>query len=181
MTIRKSPLWTILLLIVLSVSLSANVSIIRDNPNIDIDKLTQTNDNNIESASAVYTGSIRVHIIEPLSRWLDDTDVPFDNAHLSYALKTSLNIPDATVWDTTITWDGSMKGFSDVTVDNIGTAVAVFDDVDVIVDARPTYGYWFAANYADASAMAHPGIPGMNETAPGFTHSVYIEEGTATW
>ncbi len=183
MTIRKSTLWAILLMVVLSfsIALSANVSIVRDNPNISIDKLKQSNENSIESNTAVYSGKIKVHIIEPVSRWNDLNGYAYENAHLWYALLSNLSIPDASVWDTTITWVGADHNYPNVTPENIGTAVAVFNGTSEVVDAYPPNGYWYSANYADASAKALPGIPGMNHTATGFTHSVYVEEGSATW
>lgn len=182
MTIRKSTLWTILLMVVLSfsIALSADVSIVRDNPNISIDKLKLNNVNSIESNTAVYAGKIRVHIIEPVSRWHDLNGYAFENAHLWYALLDTLSVPDASVWDTTITWVGADHNYPNITPENIGTAVAVFNGAEEICDAYPPHGYWFAAHYADASAKALPGVPGMNQTAAGFTHSVYVEEGTET-
>ncbi len=181
---RKSTLWTIICIIVLtlSVSLSAtirdNVSIVREKSIINIDN---NNESALKSSSAVYTGKIKVHIIEPDSRWIDYTGVHYDNAHLFYAVLANFTAPEAGIWDTTVTIDAASYGFPGVTVDNIGSAVAVFTDNDVLCDADPPNGNWFNANYADASAMAYPGIKGENETKPGFTHSVFIEEGTATW
>jgi hypothetical protein len=48
-------------------------------------------------------------------------------------------------------------------------------------DAWPPYGYWFTAHDADASVAAQAGEPGEHQAGPGFTHTVFIEEGSATW
>jgi len=47
-------------------------------------------------------------------------------------------------------------------------------------DAYPPYGFYFDANYAQATAVATPGNPGQ-EDAESFTHTVFVEEGTGTW
>ena len=183
MTTRKSTLLTIttLFVLVLSNSQAANVSIVRDNSNHEIHNAADNNYTHNTSSEAAYTGSMKVHIVELVSRWKDDAGLEYENAHLSYAILNDLNIPDATIWDTTMTWDGSTRNCSDVTLDNIGAVVAVFNDVDVVSDAYPPNGYMYIAHHNDASAMAYPFSPGKNETAPDFTHTVFVEEGTATW
>ena len=184
MSHKKLFLWTTicLLVLIISISLSAkDVSVIQNNSNVDYSFLKESKGTNLQNSSAVFTGKIKVHIIEPDSRWQDDSRVNYDNAHLDYIVLSNLNIPDASVWDTTVIWDGALVGFGDVTSNNIGTAVAVFEDNNEICDADPPNGNWFFANYAVASAMAYPGINGKNETSPTFTHTVYIEEGSATW
>ncbi len=60
------------------------------------------------------------------------------------------------------------------------TAV-VFNGTPVVTDAWPNSGYWFNAYYADATAEARPNLIGENSTDGGYTHTVFVEEGTATW
>ncbi len=180
MNIRNYTCWgiTCFMLFAFVNTASANVSLVREPSNI-IEN--QNNDQSTDGTKAAYVGSIKVHIVEPVSRWNDLTGNAYDNAHLVYPMVTDLNIADATIWDTTITWDGSTSGFSNLSSENIGTVVAIFTSAFEICDAYPPNSYYYYAYYADASASARPNQPGMNRTSAGFTHSVYIEEGTATW
>ncbi|MFQ5454274.1 MAG: hypothetical protein ACE5D6_08825 [Candidatus Zixiibacteriota bacterium] len=130
---------------------------------------------------AAYTGKVRIYIVEPTSRWQDSWGNDYEHALLDFALVVDVNIGDLSSWYQTVTWDGTAAGFGDITESNIMAIAVAFNSTSYVEDAYPPYGYWFNAYYVDAAAEATPGVPGQNETATGFTHSVFLEEGTATW
>lgn len=181
MQLAKRCRWIIMFIVILSFAVQgiANVSIVRD-PAGDINLPETTGNQETGLNKALYNGSVRIHIMEPVSRWKDASQKSYENAHLWYPLMTTFSVEDLSTWDTTVTWIGADHGFSNVSVDNIGAVGVVFNASYEVCDAYPPNGYWFTAYYADASATAHPGEPGQNMTPDGYTHSVYIEEGTAT-
>ena len=128
-----------------------------------------------------YAGNMRVYIMEPTSRWKDDSGHPYENAHIWFPLITPINIPDGMTRDTTVSWNGTAAGFGNVTSENIGAVAALFNGTPQAADSYPPNGWWYTAYYADASATAFPTRPGQNMTATGFTHSVFVEEGTAVF
>ncbi|RKX24507.1 MAG: hypothetical protein DRP45_08055 [Candidatus Zixiibacteriota bacterium] len=132
------------------------------------------------SSRAAYSGTLRVYVAETESRWDDDWGRPFHYAFLGFAAVDEINIADLEVWDTTLTWDASAAGFGDVTEGNLTVFAVLFNSAGHIEDLRPGYGYWFTAHDGDATAAAHPGESGRNDTTAGFTHTVFVEEGSAT-
>ena len=182
MQLGKRCLLTMLLFVLLSFSaqIMANVSIVRDNPGTE---LTLPNDgDNAETPTqmASYVGTTKISIVEVYSRWKDNDGYNYENAHLWYPLNGPINIPDLSTWDTTVYWNSLLTGLT-LDSDNLAAVGAVFKDTYDVVDAYPPNGYWFSSYYSDASATAYVGRFGQNMTPSGYTHSVYIEEGTATW
>ena len=169
---------TALLLLSLSVSAdSGPVSVIRQSSG-DIGSSAAVSGT---TDRAVYTGKVRTYITEPSSRWRDNDGANFNFGFLDWGPVADLNLADGARWEQSMTWNAATAGFGTISSSNIQVTAAVFTSAQVLTDAYPNYGYWFMANYCDASAAATPGHPGYNETATGFTHSVFLEEGTATW
>lgn len=128
-----------------------------------------------------YTGTVRTYIVEPVSRWRDSEGKNYNFGFLDWGPGGDVNIPDGTRWEQSMTWNSVSAGWGSISSSNIQATTAVFDSASVLTDAYPPYGYYFMAHYCDASAAATPGHPGSNATPSGYTHTVFIEEGTATW
>ncbi|MDX9856921.1 MAG: hypothetical protein RBT76_03940 [candidate division Zixibacteria bacterium] len=134
-----------------------------------------------EVGRADYTGTIRVYIVEPISRWWDSEGKRYSFGFLDWGLVEAIVVPDNGVYKRTVEWNATTAGWSGVEEDSIQATVALFNSAGYTADAYPGYGYWFTAHNADAAAAAEPGAVGRNSTDGGFTHTVFIEQGSATW
>lgn len=132
------------------------------------------------SATADFDGKVMIYVVEPISRWQDANLDNYSYGFLDFAIDASFSLPDKDMYSQTVIWDANAAGFENVTVDNIMVIAAVFENEEHLEDSYPPYGYWYYAHYADAAAAATPGYPGQNVTASGFTHTVFVEEGTST-
>lgn len=140
---------------------------------------TIVKDNNLpvsESRDSLpYDGTLRVYIIEPESRWDMYDGQPYHYALLDIVSTEQLSIDYLDTYQDTITWNG------EVYEDNIMVMAAVFNPEGIQQYAYPPSENPFDAYYVDAAAGAHPGETGYNTVIENFTHTVFIEEGTATW
>jgi hypothetical protein len=131
---------------------------------------------------ATYGGTLKVYVAEPTSRWVNSNDgVAYHHGFLDYAMIKGISIPDGQRYETSATWNSQTAGYGNITQANIEAIAVVFDDLAVVTDGYPPSGSWFNAYYTDASALAKAGAVGQNSTGSGYTHSVFIEEGTASW
>jgi hypothetical protein len=128
---------------------------------------------------AVYTGTIRVFLVEPMARWTDGSGQFYRYGFLDFPLVSTLNLADGGTTYLTATWNSSTAGFNEISQDNIQAIGVVFTSSTVLTDAYPPDGYYFQAHYADAVAAATPGIVGHNVATPPYTHPIFIEESTA--
>ena len=128
-----------------------------------------------------YFGTVRVYMVETASRWRDNNNYQYDNALLGFALAKPVSVPDGQLYSNTVVWNSAAQGYGDLSPTNYGAIAAVFNSHAVQEDAYPPYGYWFDAYYVEAAAHALPGLPGVNSDADAYTHTVLLEEGTATW
>lgn len=128
-----------------------------------------------------YVGSLRVYMVEPVSRWLDYNQLEYDFGFVGFAIDASFSLGTDGVFDTTVIWDLDSAGYGDIAEDNIRAIAVVFDDEAHTAYSEPPSGYEYDAYYVDASAAASSGETGFNETAPGFTHSVFIDQMETTW
>jgi len=122
-----------------------------------------------------YEGHLLVYIVEPESRWNMANQQPYHYAMLDMAFDDALSITYLDTYEDTITWSG------DVSEDNIMVMAAVFNPVSHQGYAYPPSSNPFDAYYVDAAAAAYPGETGYNTVNEDFTHTVFIEEGSATW
>lgn len=170
----------ILVLLIIAAGLHAeNVSIVRDTE--DGNGTRNIGTTNAASVNAAFTGSIKVYIVEPTSRWTDADGYAYDYGFLDWGFKGTLDIPENGTWEETFTWDAGIHNASPITENNIMAIAVVFNDNPIFSDAYPPNGYYFNAYYNEAAAGATPGNPGMNYSDANFTHTIFIEEGTATW
>ena len=131
-----------------------------------------------------FTGHLRVFVVEPTSRWRDQSNRTFNFAQLDLAVDQSISIPYQDSYTLNTSWDGSTvvyndanDNFGDVTEDNIMVIAAVYDSIPQDAYSNPPSGDYFVAYYCVASAGATPGNPGSNQITGNFTHTVFVEEG----
>jgi len=140
---------------------------------------TIVKDNNLPVSetrdSLPYEGTLRVYIIEPESRWDMYDGQPYHYALLDIVSTEQLSIDYLGNYQDTLTWGG------DVSENNIMVMAAVFNPEAIQKYAYPPSSNSFDAYYVDASAGVHPGETDYNKVMENFTHTVFIEEGTATW
>jgi hypothetical protein len=148
----------------------------------DQSALTQPASPSPQGSEETYTGTARLYLVEPVGRWLDDLNQVYYQGFLDFPLIAPVNLDDGEIMYRSASWDAKEDdsiGF--ILETNIEVIAAVFNSEAILKDAYPPDGYWFNAHYVDASAWATPGNPGTSEPAlAGYTHNVFIEEGTRT-
>lgn len=133
----------------------------------------------VQSPQAAYSGSIRIYVVERFSRYLNSDGVPHDNGFLDFAAVDNFTIADGETFEVNVAWDATP--FSGVLPARMRAMAIVASDDTFQGDADPPANRIFWGNQVDAAASAFVGDPGFNETGPGFTHTLFIEEGSATW
>ncbi len=123
-----------------------------------------------------YTGTLRIYMVEPTSRWTDGLSNPYRFGLLDFALEIDLDIKDLGSFEQVVDWNPVTSGFSGTNSSNM-MAIGVITNSDYVLrDAFPGFEYWFHAHFVDAVAMAVPGIPGNSIPSAGFTHRVFVEQ-----
>jgi len=130
---------------------------------------------------ATYTGTLRLYLVEPVGRWIDDNHGLYHQGFLDFPLVEPLNLADGATIYRAATWDAATTPMGFITEQNIQVIAVAFNSMPHYKDAYPPYGFYFYAHYVDAAAFATPGVPGTSEIdVPGYTHRVFVEEGTRT-
>jgi hypothetical protein len=126
-----------------------------------------------------YSGYIRVFVTEINSRWHDAAGRSFRYAFLDFALRDTfyLGPEQQLTWDTV--WDGS--GFSNLDQANIKIIAALYDSSCYTGYSYPPDGWEFDIHEVDACAAAVCGETGHNLKTADFTHTVLVEDLTASW
>ena len=119
-----------------------------------------------------------MHMVEVVSRWNDGDGHPYDNALLDFVIDQPFAVNDGALYSDVVVWNSQAHAFANLAEDNYAMTAVVFNGTPVTQDAYPPYGYWFNAYYVDAAAEAHPNAIGQNSTDGGYTHTVFVEEGT---
>jgi len=122
-----------------------------------------------------YQGHIRIYVTEPTSRWNMYNKEPYHFGSLGLADDEDLSIQYQDTFSKSITWTG------DVQENNVLVMAAVFNQEPNTTYAYPPSKNPFEAHYVDAAAAAAPGNTSYNTVNENFTHTVFVEEGTATW
>jgi len=131
--------------------------------------------------SQPYTGDLRVYIVEPSSRWDNYDRDPYHYGFLDFAIEETLSIDYLDTYTTETTWIASEAGYSNVKENNVIVIATVFSPEVNKAYAYPPAKNPFDAHYVDAAAGAEPGETGYNTVNEDFTHTVFVEEGTAEW
>ena len=131
--------------------------------------------------SLPYEGYLRVYVVEPESRWNNFDGEPYHYGFLDFAFNNTISINYQETYSDTIIWDGSQAGYSDIEEDNIMVIASIFNpEISRGYADPPTRGK-FETHFVDATAGVKPGETKSNIVNENFTHTVFVEEGTATW
>jgi len=128
-----------------------------------------------------YTGRIRIYVVEKTSRWYNDyySASPYKFGFLDFAANTQLDIPYLDTYSDTVVYNGS--GWGPLDGNNMMVIAAVFNPSPHL-EYTEYLGNPFYAFYVDATAAADvDSVWPNNSTYPNFTHTVLVEEATATW
>jgi len=126
-------------------------------------------------SNTTYKGVLRIYIAEPISRWNMYDEEPYHYGFLDFAYNNEVIIDYQDTIEDTIIWDG------DVEENNVIVIATVFNSKQYTGYAYPPSGNKFDAHFVDATAGSMPDNTGYNIVKNNFTHTVFIEEGTATW
>ncbi len=128
-----------------------------------------------------YSGLLKIYVVEPQSRWDNYDRDPYHYAFLDYAFDETIDISYLETYNNKIIWNGQDAGYSNIQEDNLMVIAAVFNSEAHDGFAYPPTRNKFDAYYVDAAAGAEPGNIGYNTINSEFSHTVFVEEGTATW
>jgi len=133
------------------------------------------------SNSLPYEGYLRIYVVEPVSRWDNYDDEPYHYGFLDFAFNDTISIDYQQTYTNNIIWDGNQAGFSDIEEDNIMIIASIFNpEIGRGYSDPPTRGK-FETHFVDATGGVKPGATNSNIVNDNFTHTVLVEEGTATW
>ncbi len=124
-----------------------------------------------------YEAELRLYVVEPDSRWRADDNKIYFNGFLNFALDTyiTMNSGDRNRWSGSFTYSG-------LTGDNVKVIAVLTDPTPQATNySNPPSGAPFIPYYADAACEAEAGFVDSNKTTGNSTHTVFVEEGTATW
>ena len=131
--------------------------------------------------SLPYEGYLRIYVVEPESRWDNFDGEPYHYGFLGYAFNQTISIDYQETYTNNIIWNGNQEGYSDVEEENIMVIAAIFNPEISKAYARPPTSGKFETHFTDAVAGVKPGEIKSNIVNENYTHSVLVEEGTATW
>ncbi len=146
----------------------------------DITFETSDNSEFTQSDPEEYIGWLRIFVVETVSRWLDDQGNNYHYGFLDFALDSILILSDGSRSYASFDWDASLSGFGDITGSNIMVVATMFKAIPHQGYSFPPSYNPFTAYYCDAVAAAANGEVDSNITAPGFTHTVLVEDGSST-
>ena len=155
-----------------------------DRPASDVSKLESTTE---AGDKGVYSGMIRVYVVEPVSRWSDSDNRPYHNGFLAFVLEDSVYLAETDTLTWELEWDGHHyfddddQPFDDVEENNLQVVAAVSNSDGYPGYSDPPSDYEFTVYEIDACASANCGSTGYNFLTNDFTHSVLVEDMTSTW
>ncbi|MEW5925120.1 MAG: dockerin type I repeat-containing protein [Candidatus Zixiibacteriota bacterium] len=133
-----------------------------------------------------YLGRLIIYMVEPDSRWETYTpDQYYHNGFIGFAYDSTFDLTAVGgTLDRTISWH-PISAYNNITPDNLMAIAVLYDQSQYVVTCCDTNvsvcNYYFNAYYSDACAAATVDEEWYNTVNDAFTHTVFIEEGTATW
>jgi len=158
----------LLLILITSFTFSASTEVVRNQRGL------KSFSNSVDDENT-YNGYLRIYIVEPESRYKMYDGRSYHNGFLDFAHEELLTMELDESYENSITWKG------DVTEDNVFVIAAIFNPIANVGYAYPPSSKPFEAYYVDAAAAAYPNQAGANSRDEIYTHTVFIEEGTAAW
>jgi hypothetical protein len=129
----------------------------------------------VNQEEELYNGYLRIYIVEPESRWIMENGDPYHYSFLDFAVNEEISIDDS--YNKNVTWNPNQADGIDE--ENLMVIAAIFNSTSY---ERFSYvNHPFDAYFVDAAAGAIPDSIGYNKVTNEFSHTVFIEEGTATW
>lgn len=125
----------------------------------------------------MYKGNLKVYIVEPVSRYHEAYGTPYRFGFLDFAYNKEIEVDD--VVSKEISWNPYFIG--NVDKDNIMVIAVLFNEHSEVRysnpdnQQRPFDGY-----FTDAAAAATPQNNGYNRVTDTFTHTVFVEKGSAS-
>ncbi len=171
----KIKIFFVIISIFVLLSITFNGSSIETNP------IKQYSIKQINNSKDTYNGYLKIYIVEPSSRWDNFDRDPYHYGFLDFAFNDEISIPYLETYSDSIIWDGTQAGYNNIRENNIFVIAAISNPEINKGYSRPPSQNPFNAFYIDASAGAEPGETDYNVQNEDFTHTVFIEEGTATW
>lgn len=128
-----------------------------------------------------YNCQLRIYVVEPTSRWTDNTGYfHYEFGFLDFGIDTALSLGYQESYETTRSWT-CPSGLVSIDSANIMVIAVVFNQENGGTNySDPPSGAPFTIHAADAAAAAIPGVPGYDTAYGGSTHTVFLEEATAT-
>ncbi len=124
-----------------------------------------------------YRGNLKVYVVEPLSRWGEVDGSPYPFALLDFAYDKDIEVSDSLTKD--ISWNPYYVG--NVNADNLMVIAVLFNEQSEIrYSSSNNQQRPFDAYFTDASAATIPDNTGYNTVNEEFTHTVFIEKGSAS-
>jgi hypothetical protein len=148
------------------------------NAKIDISISVENDDNND------YSGTLRVYVVELVSRWTDYNNQPYGHALLDFPWEQSIDIDSGDTFEDNKVWDGGSVGYSDIDPENIQVILTVCDDEAHQSYSDPPSGNPFNAYYVDETIATlltendppnQPTITGPTDGEPGIEYEYTIE------
>jgi hypothetical protein len=128
-----------------------------------------------------HSYQLKVFVVEDSSRWKDSDNDYYEFGFLAFAVDEDVELTYTDIFTTSVIFNGSQYGYSNIVEDNISVIAVVFDSEWFWANAYPGHsGYMFHAHQVQTSAMAKSGETGYDNHSGGYSHTVFIEEGTAT-
>lgn len=128
-----------------------------------------------------FDGRIRIYIVEPLSRYINDADFqPYRYGFLDWGYDTTISLPYLDSITRTIIWNGASVGFGDVQQNNIMAIAVAFNNEWHQGYSDPPANGPFDAYYVDATAAARVDTQWVDTAYGSYTHTTFIEEATKT-
>jgi hypothetical protein len=141
----------------------------------------RTQTSTLNTGEIPYEGTLRIYIVEPISRWNNHDNEPYYYGFLDFAFNDAISMNYQETYTNSITWDGFTAGYGDIQENNIMVIATLFNPEIHIGYSYPPMKSPFEAHYVDACTAATPGKSGSNTVDEEFTHTVFVEEATAQY
>ncbi|UCD17928.1 MAG: hypothetical protein JSV44_03210 [Candidatus Zixiibacteriota bacterium] len=128
-----------------------------------------------------YQGRLRIYVVEQVStHYFDYYSQPYEFCFMDFAYNMPITLAYQETFTDTVTWSGEGTEYDDITEGNIMVMAVMFNSEAHRSYSDPPDQFPFDAYYVDATAAATTTEQWSNATTePGFTHTVFVEEGTS--
>ncbi len=122
-----------------------------------------------------YRGRLRIFVVEKISSWKMYNDEPYHYSVADILENNVLSIDYQETYEQSYTWSGNID------LSNLMIIAAVYNSESELQYSYRDHRNQFNAFHVDATVGASPGETDSNVRENGYTHTVLIEEGTASW